>query len=185
MYVRLCHYSTDIIESYILLEQYRPLFHGRWHGVRYKSYARRTRRRMDIRCSRRPLHSGLSLTVRRDPVGSLMATATSKNESVVSVPLANEALSAAAGWDKIAHLRYFPSPRLPFWNQLRYIPPEYTTRYSECALIWVRRTPRIPCTRGHVLAIFLWVTIQSMRLLMHYQYKDVRYSNSHNSYSQF
>jgi hypothetical protein len=98
---------------------------------------------MDIRCSRRPLHSGLSLTVRRDQVGSLLARATAKNESVVSVPLANEALSAAAGWDKIAHLRYFPSLRLPFWDQLRYISPEYMTRHSGWAL--VRVDQKRPC----------------------------------------
>ena len=35
---------------------------------------------MDIRPSRRPLRSGLTVTVRRDPVGPLLAGETAKNE---------------------------------------------------------------------------------------------------------
>ena len=38
---------------------------------------------MDIRYSRRPLHSGLPLAVRRDPVGPRLARAAAKEESVV------------------------------------------------------------------------------------------------------
>jgi hypothetical protein len=111
-------------------------------------------------------------------VGSLLARATAKNEPVVSVPLANEALSAAAGWDKIAHLGYFPgaaSLRLPFWDQLRYI---WNTRLGIRDGHWyrlIRRTPGYQVLEAMFRQItYLWATIQSARLLMHYQYKDAR-----------
>lgn len=82
---------------------------------------------MDIRYSRRPLHSGLPLAVRRDPVGPRLARAAAKKEFVVRRCPASEAMSAAAGWDKIAPSRVF-SQVLPIYtchfgtpNLLRYI----------------------------------------------------------------
>jgi hypothetical protein len=76
----------NFIDPRILLEQYRPLLDGCWYGVDYKSHACRTRGRMDIRCSWGPLRPGLSITVRRDPMGTVLARAATKSSSVVCVP---------------------------------------------------------------------------------------------------
>jgi hypothetical protein len=69
----LYHYTIDSIEisCSFLLEQYRTLPLGCWYGVHCKTHPRRTRRRMDIRRSWGPLRFGVSLTVRRNPVGTL------------------------------------------------------------------------------------------------------------------
>jgi hypothetical protein len=76
----LYHYPMNCFEiSYSFpLEQYRTLPLGCWYGVHYKTHPQRTRKRMDIRRSWRPLCFSLSLTVRRNPVGTLLATASRK-----------------------------------------------------------------------------------------------------------
>ena len=66
------------ISYFLLLEQYRALPLGCWYGVDCEPDPGRTRRRMDICRFWWPLRFGLSLTVRRDPVGTDLATAAGK-----------------------------------------------------------------------------------------------------------